>query len=85
MFKQVTGAATRSCLVDVGVVPVRGKDEHFCVGGVFEDLPRGFEAADEWHGDVHDDDIRTVLAGIGDGLASVLCFADDFKVRLQFE
>ena len=48
-------------------------------------LLHGFDAVQEWHRDVQDDDVRLMLGGLPDGFAAVARLGDDGPVRLGFE
>ena len=56
------------------------------VGGIcFENLPGGFQAVEQRHGDVHQHHFGAEFFGQRDRLAAVLRFADDFKIVFEFE
>ena len=76
--------ADRDHPVDVGVVAVRGKDEHLGAGTGGEDLPRGLEAVEQRHRDVHDDDVGPERGQLH-RLPAVVGFADDLDLAVGKE
>ena len=85
LFQEIAGSSDGFGMLDVGILGVGRKNEDFGVGRVLEDLSGGFQAVDQGHGNVHDHNIRTIFAGEGDGLATVLGFADDLDIGLGFQ
>lgn len=61
---------------------VLGEEDDFDAGERVLDQTRGLEAADDGHGDVHEDEIGLVLFGEADGISAVGGFADDLDVSM---
>lgn len=70
-------------LEDVIVLVVTRENEDFGLWKLFLDLPRGFEAVENWHRDVHQYNIRSLLVCKLDGVSSVFRFGDDFEIFIQ--
>ena len=56
-------APKRDHLLDVGVITVRGKNEHLGVGDGLANLPGGFQTVEQRHRDVHHDHGGTEFPG----------------------
>ena len=57
-------------LLDVGVITVRGENEHLGVRDGLANLPGGLQPVEQRHRDVHDDHVGTELPGHFHGLAA---------------
>lgn len=62
-----------------------GEHDDFGVGVGEDDLADGFQAVEQRHGDVHEDDVGPQFLELGDGFATGLGFANDFHVFLEIE
>jgi len=71
--------------MDIGVVRVSRKDQHFYVWSGFAHLPGGLQPVHLGHSDIHQNHVGSKLQGQGYCLASVLRFADDEQIRFEFE
>ncbi len=56
---------------------MRGENENLGDWNSLEDLTGGFEAVEQGHGNVHDNDIGPKAASEFDGLTTIFRFADD--------
>lgn len=57
-----------------------GEEDDFDMWERVLDEARGFEAANDGHGDIHEDEVGLVLFGVADGVSAVRSFADDFDI-----
>jgi len=80
LFDEISGSARLGQFLDVFVVTVGGKDQHFGGRNGAGDLPRGFQSVELRHGDVHDRDVRCEFAGELHGLAAIVRFTHDIDV-----
>ncbi len=80
MFEQKPHRAQRDRLLDVGVIAVRGEDEHLGAGNGLADLPGGFQPIEQRHRDVHHDHGGTKFPGQFHRLAAGLRFADHLDI-----
>ncbi|MCO5614894.1 hypothetical protein L7F22_069179 [Adiantum nelumboides] len=87
VLDQEPAGAAADRVEDVGVLGERGQDDHPGAGElrVAGDLPGRGDAVGAGHADVHEDDVRVVLAGRGDGLCAVGGLGDDVQVGLRAE
>ena len=85
LFEQKPSRTQRCDLLDVGVVAVRGENEHLGVGKVYANLPGGFQAIEQRHRDVHYNYRRPKFPGQLDGLSASLSFANHFNVGFVFQ
>ena len=84
LFDQVTGGTQRGHFLDVGVVAVRGKDEHLGRRQCRAHLAGGFQPVEQRHGDVHHHHVGLQSPRQGHRLAAGGGFADHFDVALGF-
>ena len=85
LLEQVSRRAQRGHLLDVGVITVRGENEHLGVGKVFANLPGGFQPIEQRHRDVHHHHGGTEFPGQLHGLAAGVRFADHFDIAFGFQ
>ena len=85
LLEQITRRARPGQLMHILVVAVGRQHEHFGGGDRFDDLPGGFQAVEQRHGDVHHDDVRPQFVGQLHGLAAGFGFAHHHNIRLDFQ
>ena len=85
LFEQVSRRAQRDHLLDVGVITVRGENEHLGVRDGFANLPGGFQTIEQRHGDVHDDHGGTKFSGQFHRLAAGVRFADHLDIAFGLQ
>jgi len=74
-------SARARVIVLVGVERGQHDDAYACERRVGSDPPRGLDAVDPRHPDVHQQHVRMVTAGQFDRLLTIRRFADEFEVR----
>ena len=85
LFHEITGGACFQCAIDLLRFAVAGEDEHFGVGNFNGQLPGGFDAMHNGHGDVEERDVRLEFLGDAHGLFAVFGFAGDLNVARGLE
>jgi hypothetical protein len=85
VFEDVAAGAGFDDLLDEVVGLVHGEDENFGGGRGFADMAGGFDAVEERHADVEDGDVRFVLRGFFDGVATVGGFGANLPAGSRFE
>ncbi len=85
LLDQKSARAGGSGFVDIGVVAVGGEHDDSGGGRGQDDLAGGFQAVEQRHGDVHEDDVGPHLGEHGHGFTTGFGFADDVHVRFEIE
>src|SRR5439155_12206283 len=70
---------------DVLVEPERRQDDHTRAAALLRQPPRGLDAVEDRHADVHQDDIGSSTENLIDRLRSVGRLADDVQLGIGFD
>ena len=77
VFEHEPARAGAQRVVDVGVEPERGQDQHTCAGCARDDAAGRLDSVEHRHTDVHQHDVGPQTARLGDRILAVACLADD--------
>ncbi len=85
LFEEERARAVFQCPLNVSIIAVGGENEDPGVGNFSKDLPSGFQAVKQRHGDIHHNDGWLELFGQLDRLAPRFCLCNDFYIRFRVE